>query len=448
MLLFSAAMDSKYLFFSVIICCAATLNTLGCRTQNTPYPHSLKSTLPDLSTESYLKPRPLEMPSGVWLANNLRSKWPKGPEEITHAVNQALQLGVNAIYPVISDKQKFFYHSQIIKKEFGVSYLAYYWDKDPLSATTAIAKAHNLRVFPSFESGLTIPLHQDSSGKSTLFGNLMTNRWNWLSVDRKGEVLSYCKYDICFGFLNILNPYVSNLLIGLTEEVLTHYDVDGVIFDDHFSMPAEQLGCEPTVQYDPKQRAQFMQWLEETSQSTSEDLTEACIEYSNILRTRAIVDFFAKIHAIAQTHGKHILISPAGTPGWSKRNWLQDWETMAKEGHVDGVIMQAYRRSEEAFRAMLNSAELDFLWDPSSKVSFGAVIMLGLKSRHTDYTGQLIAKQTKIALNAGITPSYYYHEMIDIPVQGGSQSSRLASIKSIQNQLTQHFATTTISAAP
>ena len=437
-------MGLKHIILPGLVSCTIALSGAGCRTQNTPYPHTLQSTLPNLSTTAHLKPSSLQLPSGVWLAGNYSSKWYEDRDAITQAVNQSLQLGVNAIYPVIQDKQTFYYRSQVIKSQFGQSFI-FAFRLDPLAETIAVAKKHNLRVFPSFESGLTVPLHQEHSGKKTFFGKLISQRWNWLSVGRDGEILNYCKYDICFGFLNILNPYVTHLLVQLTEEVLTNYAVDGVIFDDHFSLPAEQLGCEPTVQYDPQQRAQFARWLEATSKSTA-DHTEACIEYSNILRTRAIVDFFAKIHAIAQKHGKHIIISPAGTPGWSKRNWLQDWRTMAKEGVVDGVIMQAYRRSADAFRNMLHSAELDFLFEPSSKVGFGVVIMLGLKSRHTDYTGQLIANQTSLAINAGVTPSYYYHEMIDIPVDGGSKSSRVASIKSIQHQLIKHFSVTTAAA--
>ena len=426
---------------------------VGCKTQNTPYPHSLQSASSGSSPDSYLTPsaKKLSMPSGVWIANSRHKEWHVSAENITRAVNQALQLGVNAVYPVIWDKNRVSFDSQTAKQEKMFIIDDHIYDKgrhhDPLSYIIAVAKSHKLRVFPSLQSGLRIPLSSEASGKKTIIGATVSSRKNWLSVGRQGEILHDCHYGVCFGYFNILNPEVNEFLVRLTAEMLTNYEVDGVIFDDHFSMPAALVGCEPMVKQDPVVSIQFAQWQQNESKSTSWTQEESCIEFSNTLRRRAIVDFFAKIHTIASAHGKQLILSPAGTPDWSKRNWLQDWETIAKEGHVDGIILQAYRKSNDSFRAMLNSAELNFIKHPSSSVAFGVAILLGLRSRHVDFTGELISHQTTIAINAGVTPSYYYHEMVDIPTQGNSKGSRLAWIKSIKHQLTKHF-TTTISAVP
>lgn len=381
------------------------------------------------------------IPSGVWMVNTESSQWYRSLDHMRTAVDKALTLGVNAIYPVVWNKQQFFFNSQTVAQELDPAFIAHtQTDSDVLAALTSLAHSRQLKVFPSLESGLKVVMRQEGRSTRTAIGELIAARPHWLALDRSGEAVEMCHFDVCFSYLNILNPDVRDFLLRLASDILMNYEVDGLIFDDHFSMPAAILGCDPMVRSDPVLHAEFEQWQHSQAFWKTWNQAGACIEFSNILRRQAIIDFFATLHTTAQAHGKKVILSPAGLPGWSKREWLQDWETMVRQGHLDGVLMQVFRGAK--FRMMMNSPELNFLHHLSAKVPFGVVILLGLKEYHVYASGKRIANQTDAAIGAGKTPSYYYHEMIDIPIQGQSQAARIAWIKTVQTQLTQYLLTT------
>ena len=380
--------------------------------------------------------QPFILPSGTWISNTPTAQCYESVDSINTTVNKTLSLGTNAIYPVIWNKQQFFVDSSTVAEILDPSFISLTEDnQDVLAVLIDAARSHNLGIYPSLESGLKVVMRQQGRTTKTLIGEMVSQRDHWLSLDRNGEVIEMCHFDVCFAYLNPLNPEVINFLTGLATEILANYDVDGLIYDDHFSLPAPLLGCDPLVSLDPSLARQYDDWLAERSLWDSLLTDNQCIKFSNLIKTQAIIDHFKVVSSIAHQYNKKILLSPAGIPSWSKREWLQDWESMAVAGYLDGVIMQVFRGM--TFRFMVNSADLNYIKQNRPEMPIGVAILLGLKEHHVYASGERIANQTQIALNSGKTPSYYYHEMIDIPIQGNTKESRLSWIKVIQSALSQ-----------
>lgn len=442
MLLWPRAQLRRHLALPLV--CSAVMSMLSaCKTQDLAmHLHQPSATADAAPVAPGIGSHNFRLPSGVWMVNTDSSSWYRSLDQMRDAVDKALALGVNAIYPVVWNKQQFFFNSQTVAQELDPNFIAKTQaGSDVLAELIRLAHSRQMRIFPSLESGLKVVMRQEGGSTLTAIGELIAARPDWLAEDRNGEAVEMCHFDVCFSYLNILNPEVRDFLLRLAADILMDYEVDGLIFDDHFSMPAAILGCDPLVRYNPALRAEFEQWQHQQAFWKSWNREGACIEFSNILRSRAIIDFFATIHITAQAHGKKIILSPAGLPGWSKREWLQDWESMVRQGHLDGVLMQVFRGN--TFRMMMNSPELNFLHHLSAKVPFGVVILLGLKEYHVYASGKRIASQTDAAIGAGKTPSYYYHEMIDIPIKGQSQAARSAWIKTVQTQLSAYLMATT-----
>ena len=367
-----------------------------------------------------------KLPNGVWMSHTESSMAFRSRESMEEAVDLAESIGVNAIYPVVWNKQQFFFHSQTVAQTLDPDFITHTINgTDPLHELIDISRSRNLDIYPCLESGLKVAMKQKSSQHETAIGKLVSSRDQWLTRNQDGHVIEMCHFDVCFSYLNPLHPEVREFLIQLTRDLLENYKVDGVIFDDHFSLPAYITGCDPLIYEVKSYNTRYLSWLRKHRQQR--DDYERCRQFSNLLREEMIMDLFKEFHKIAVASGKKLLLSPAGIPSWSKREWLQDWKEMVRRGHLDGVIMQVFRGL--TFKFMLHSPELRDLKRYHSTTPIGVVILLGLKKDHRYAYGERIYRQTLSALNAGRSPSFYYHEMVPIPVEGKSVRSRMSWIQ-------------------
>ncbi|MCY4381289.1 MAG: family 10 glycosylhydrolase [Proteobacteria bacterium] len=389
-----------------------------------PISYNKSSSQEYISTET-----PFQLPRGVWISS-VNSSVYDSQEEMKHGLTKIEKLGANGIFPVIWNKQDFYFNSQTVTNNLGEGFIKFTDEGDDILETiTSLAKTEGLTVYPSIESGLKAVLHQDGDPTLSQLGEIVTNREDWLVLNRQGEILKMCHFDVCFGYLNLLQPDVRMLLLNLVTELVSDYNIDGVLFDDHFSYPAYSVGCDPLIEKNPELKSRFASWQELNSRLS--DL-EGCRLFSNKIRQEAIVSFFKEAKKITATHGKKLILSPAGIPSWSKNEWLQDWQLMVEKNYLDGVIMQVFR--DITYRFMANSPELHNI---DKHIPLGVVILLGLKDQHYFAYGERIYRQTRTALEIGKSPSYYYHEMIDIPVEGYSQDYRNYWIQQTKNELSQ-----------
>lgn len=374
------------------------------------------------------------LPNGVWIDHTPSSEVYRSTDSMNEAMISAKSLGVNAIYPSVWNKQQFFFNSSTVTDELDESFITTFQDnQDILAALAWISDQHNLDIYPSLSSGLKIVMRQEGRETKTKLGTLISQRDHWLSLDKDGEVVEMCQFDVCFAYLNLLNTQVRQFHLRLATELIQNYDIDGLMYDDHFSLPAPVLGCDPLLSTNPHWVNEFESFKNHKPFWNLQNESALCAEFLNIIRRRLITDHFKNIHELALKHDKKILLSPAGTPRWSRQDWLQDWGTLVKKQIVDGVIMQVFRGA--TFSLMVHSPEVTRLQQNHPHVPIGIVILLGMRHHHKYATGERIARQTHITVSADKPPSFWYHEMIHIPTKGRNVEDRMKWINQVRTML-------------
>ncbi len=153
-------------------------------------------------------------------------------------------------------------------------------------------------------------------------------------------------------WLNPLHPNVQGLLLGLVEEVVSQYAVDGIQFDDHFSLPVEFGYDDYTVSlYQAEHAGQ-----EPPANPADEDW----------IRWRAdkLSKFVNVLHAQVKAHCPSCTLSLSPNPAkFAYRFYLQDWSHWAEQGWLDELVIQVYRDQLAQFESELGKSRLQAVRD-------------------------------------------------------------------------------------
>ena len=285
---------------------------------------------------------------GVWITN-VASTVLFAPWGIPKAIGQLAEMHFNTLYPVVWNRGQSFYHSPTLRKLTGQSInpliaLTHPYE-DPLQEMVRLGHRQGLRVIPWFEYGFMIPLN---SAVARQHPEWLTSRHNGshqlqkdmfeteaMPPDKKQgrwARLLNSHAPTQLGWLNPMHPSVQGLLIGLIEEVIDDYAVDGIQLDDHFSLPVE-------FGYDPYTVSMYQ--AEHWGQSPPNNPADA-----DWIRWRAgkLSKFMNIVHARVKAKCPTCTISVSPNPAkFSYRFHLQDWRTWVRQGWVDELIVQLYR---------------------------------------------------------------------------------------------------------
>ena len=324
---------------------------------------------------SATEPRILNAPTeirGVWITN-VASDILFAPWGIARAIHQLADLQFNTVYPVVWNRGKTFYPSNALKKLTGQSIAPLlnwaHLGQDPLQEMIALSHQQDMRILPWFEYGFMVPLksklaqqHPDwltsrQNGARSLTEDPLANdpsTSNELQAGSfkpeaeatsKGFLASLLKSGAPdqIAWLNPMHPAVQSLLIKMVEEVITQYDVDGIQFDDHFSLPVE-------FGYDPYTVALYQ--AEHLGQSPPDNPAD-----EDWIRWRAgkISRFVKILHARVKANCPTCQISLSPNPAkFAYRFYLQDWRLWVEEGWIDDLVVQLYRDDLTQFDRELN----------------------------------------------------------------------------------------------
>jgi uncharacterized lipoprotein YddW (UPF0748 family) len=89
---------------------------------------------------------------GVWLTNT-DSKVLTSRQRIAEAMDFLADTGFNVVFPVVWNKARTLYPSQVMRETFGVEIDPLYAGRDPLAELIEEARRHRLAVIPWFEYG-------------------------------------------------------------------------------------------------------------------------------------------------------------------------------------------------------------------------------------------------------------------------------------------------------
>ncbi len=333
---------------------------------------------------------------GVWMTN-VASGLLFTPWGIPRALNQLAAMNFNTVYPVVWNRGQTFYHSPTLKKLTGQtidSLIAlFHPQEDPLAEMVRVGHRKQLRVMPWFEYGFMVPMnsaivqqHPDwltsrQNGSQQLSegtfeagvgaGSGVVSVGNGASAvnqtsgqaanplkppKEKGWFSRLLKSGAPgqLGWLNPMHPSVQGLLLGLVEEVIETYDVDGIQLDDHFSLPVE-FGYDP---YTVSLYAAEHQGQAPPSNPADPDWIRwragKLSKFMNILHARVK----AKCDSLGRSRDRCTVSISPNPAKFAYRFHLQDWLTWVRQGWVDELVLQVYRDDLERFESELVKAPL------------------------------------------------------------------------------------------
>jgi uncharacterized lipoprotein YddW (UPF0748 family) len=325
---------------------------------------------------------------GVWLTSNdtdtLRDR-----AKMESAIEQLSQLNFNTLYPVVWNAGYALYPSTVAQQA-GIQPFVYRGSDGQDILAELIAQAHrrNLLVIPWFEFGFMTPPTSE----------LALNRPDWLtcklpckqqedkiSVSDAGEVV----------WLNPFRPAVQQFITNLVLEIITQYDVDGIQFDDHTSLPRE-------FGYDAYTLALYTQETKKTAPASPQDLAW--------MRWRAdkITAFMVQLHNAVKAKKPNTIFSVSPNYyDFAYKLHLQDWLAWIRQNIVDELIVQVYRPDLSSFLEQIRRPEIQ---QTQQKIPTAIGILAGL--RHKPVAIQQIQAQTQAAQEQSLGVSFFYFETL------------------------------------
>jgi len=292
---------------------------------------------------------------GVWITN-VASNVMFAPWGIPRAVRQLAEMNFNTVYPVVWNRGYSFYHSNTLEQMTGQAIaptMAFaHPTEDPLAEMLRVGHQHNLRIIPWFEYGFMVPLgselarqHPDwltqrQNGSHELYGSNLTGGERSQPTLLSRILGSGAPKRL--GWLNPLHPDVQTLISTLVQEVVSQYEVDGIQFDDHFSLPA-------AFGYDPYTVALYQE--EHNGQRPPEASDDA-----DWIRWRAdkFSVFVGTLHDQVKATCPTCQFSLSPNPAtFAYQYHLQDWRTWVANDWIDELVVQVYRDELNRFEGEL-----------------------------------------------------------------------------------------------
>ncbi|MFN5965352.1 MAG: family 10 glycosylhydrolase, partial [Pseudanabaena sp.] len=179
---------------------------------------------PNLPNSAPMLPR--QEIRGVWLTSNDFTMF-SDRKQLSQALQQLKRLNFNTIYPVVWASGYVMFPSTVAQNT-GIQPFVYRGaeGQDIVADIIKQAHQHNLLVMPWFEFGFMAPLTSE----------LATNHPDWLTQERDGDNTSITAAGQV-AWLNPFHPEVQKFMTELVLEAVSNYDLDGIQFDDHTSLP-------------------------------------------------------------------------------------------------------------------------------------------------------------------------------------------------------------------
>ncbi|KAB8316547.1 glycoside hydrolase family 10 protein [Tolypothrix campylonemoides VB511288] len=321
---------------------------------------------------------------GVWITNNDFDTL-KDRAKVQDAVSQLRRLNFNTIYPVVWNSGYVMYPSAVAKNAGIQPFVLRGSDgRDILADLITQAHRQGLLVIPWFEFGFMAPPTSE----------LALNHPEWLTQKRDGGETSISAAGEVV-WLNPFNPKVQQFISNLVLEIVTQYDVDGIQFDDHMSLPHE-------FGYDKYTVALYTQETKNNPPTDPQD--PAWMRW----RADKITAFMVQLNQAVKARKPNAIFSISPNYyDFAYKFQLQDWLTWVRHNIVDELIVQIYRPNLQSFIANISRAEIQQV---QQIIPTGVGIMAGLRTNPVPM--QQIQSQVRAAQQRGLGVAFFYYESL------------------------------------
>jgi uncharacterized lipoprotein YddW (UPF0748 family) len=321
---------------------------------------------------------------GVWITTNDTGMLMERDKR-QQAIEQLANLNFNAIYPVVWNSGYALYPSAIAQREGIQPFVPTgAQGQDILAELVEQTRGRGLLVIPWFEFGFMAPPTSELALKHP----------NWLTQKRDGGT-TWVGAAGEVVWLNPFRPEVQNFISELVLEVVRQYDINGIQFDDHLSLPNE-------FGYDPYTIALYQQETEKTPPTNPRDP-----EWTR-WRADKITAFVANLKQSIQAIKPNLILSIAPNPyEFAYNGHLQDWLSWVRQGLVDELIVQVYRPDLPSFLQQLDRQEMR---ETQQTIPTGVGILTGLRNRPIALP--FIQEKVEAARQRGLGVIFFFYESL------------------------------------
>ena len=336
-------------------------------------------------------PQPIQQPvfrreeiRGVWLTSNDFTMF-SDRKQLGEALQKLKQLNFNTVYPSVWNSGYVLFPSEVAKNA-EIQPFVYRGDKGQDIVADIITQAHenNLLVMPWFEFGFMAPPTSE----------LAIAHPNWLTQERDGGQISTTAAGEVV-WLNPFHPEVQKFISELVLEAVSNYDLDGIQFDDHTSLPK-------TFGYD---RYTLDLYRKETKKEAP-----ANVDDPDWVKWRAnkISAFMVKLNKAVKQKKPNVIFSVSPNYyDFAYKQQLQDWLGWVRQNIVDELIVQVYRPDLDDFSAQISRPEIV---EVQNKISTGIGILSGL--RNSNIPMSRVYAQVINAQERGLGISFFYYKSL------------------------------------
>jgi uncharacterized lipoprotein YddW (UPF0748 family) len=177
-------------------------------------------------------------------------------------------------------------------------------------------------------------------------GPVITAHPDWANYDNAGNNIPPGQAK---PFLDPANPAARQYLLSLFNEIITHYDVDGLQLD-YIRYPFQDPGAGRSYGYGLAARQQFQQLtgFDPLTLTPNSPLWQQWTEF----RTEQINSFVAETAQLLRRQRSSLILSTAVFP-LSEHERIQklqqDWEVWAQRGDVDLIVPMSYAMDTNSF---------------------------------------------------------------------------------------------------
>ncbi|MBW4552648.1 MAG: glycoside hydrolase family 10 protein [Aphanocapsa sp. GSE-SYN-MK-11-07L] len=321
---------------------------------------------------------------GVWITVN-DTPMVRDHAKLVAAIDQLAQLNFNTIYPVVWNSGYAQYPSPVAQQAGAQPFIPKgSQGQDTLADLIDLAHRRGLLVIPWFEFGFMTPPTSE----------LAVNHPDWLTQQRDGGLTSITAAGEVV-WLNPFLPQVQQFLGSLVQEVVSRYDVDGIQFDDHASLP-NQFG------YDNYTVGLYRK---ETKKNPHPDP-----QNPDWLRWRAnkITAFVDQLNKLVKTLKPRAIFSVSPAPyDFAYKAQMQDWLGWVRLNLVDELVVQVYQRDLGSYIEKISRPEMQ---EANQKIPTGIGILTGLRTQLIPMS--LIQSQVQTARDRGFGVAFFSYESL------------------------------------
>ncbi len=221
--------------------------------------------------------------------------------------------------------------------------------------------------------------------------------------------------------MNPFHPQVQQLITDLVLEIVGNYDVDGIQFDDHMSLPRD-------FGYDPYTVALYQRDPPPKDPKAPKRVVPNDPQDAAWVRWRAdrITAFPGAAAAGRSGPPSRVILSISPNYyDFAYKLQLQDWLAWVRQGIVGEVVIQIYRPDLESFVPQLDRPEVR---ESLARVPTGIGVMSGQRNRPVPMA--LIQAQVQEARARQLGVAFFYLESL-WELSDEPKASRLAGLSQL-----------------